>query len=260
MHPVVARLGPLTIYSYGLMVAAGFWTGSWIAAREYARRGGRAEDAWRLCFWMLVGAFVVSHGLAIVSAPEGPSWRSLFSGAGQVWYGALLGGLGTALLMARRLGVRLSAFLDSAALGIPVGHALGRVGCHLAGDGDWGTVTDLPWGVAYTRAYVGWPHPPGVRVHPTPLYEAACYLAIFALLWALRRRLEGRPGALLALYLVLASPARFAIEWIRVNPKVLWGLTQAQLLSIALFAAGAAWLARGARRDAAPPVGKAPTP
>ncbi|MEZ5333172.1 MAG: prolipoprotein diacylglyceryl transferase [Thermoanaerobaculia bacterium] len=81
MHPVVARLGPLTIYSYGLMVAAGFWTGSWIAAREYARRGGRAEDAWRLCFWMLVGAFVVSHGLAIVSAPEGPSWRSLFSGA-----------------------------------------------------------------------------------------------------------------------------------------------------------------------------------
>jgi phosphatidylglycerol:prolipoprotein diacylglycerol transferase len=148
------------------------------------------------------------------------------------------------------MGMDRAAFLDSVALGAPVGHALGRVGCHLAGDGDWGTVTAGPWGVAYENAFIGWPHPPGVRVHPTSLYEAACYLAIFALLWGVRRRLEDRPGALLALYLVLAAPARFAIETIRIDPEVLWGLTQAQLLSIALFAAGAVWLWRRRARSA----------
>jgi phosphatidylglycerol:prolipoprotein diacylglycerol transferase len=250
MHPVLFELGPLTLYSYGLMVALGFWVGSWIAARETARRGGRSADAWRLCLWMLLGAFVASHGLAVLTQPGGPTWSSVFSGAGQVWYGALLGGLATAFVGARRMGMDRAAFLDSVALGAPVGHALGRVGCHLAGDGDWGTVTAGPWGVAYENAFIGWPHPPGVRVHPTSLYEAACYLAIFALLWGVRRRLEDRPGALLALYLVLAAPARFAIETIRIDPEVLWGLTQAQLLSIALFAAGAVWLWRRRARSA----------
>jgi phosphatidylglycerol:prolipoprotein diacylglycerol transferase len=253
VHPVLVELGPLTVYSYGMMVALGFWAGSWIAAREYRRRGGRAEDAWALCLWMLAGAFVVSHGLAVVTRPGGPTWAALLSGAGQVWYGALLGGLATAFLMARRLGIRLPVFLDAVAPGIPIGHALGRIGCHLAGDGDWGTVTDHPWGVAYENAYIGWPHPPGVRVHPTPLYEAAAYVAIFALLWASRRRLEPRPGALLALYLLLAAPTRFAIEGIRVNPEVLWSLTQAQLLSLALFTTAALWLLLSPRPDRSPP-------
>lgn len=252
MHPVLFEIGPLTVYSYGVMVALGFWFGGWIAAREHARRGGRREDAWRLCLWMLAGAFVASHGLAVLTRPGGPTWDAVFSGGGQVWYGALLGGLATAFLVARRLGVPLASFLDAAAPGIPVGHALGRIGCHLAGDGDWGTVTDVPWGVAYEAAYVGWPHPPGVRVHPTSLYEAGIYLTIFAVLWRARRRLEDRPGALLALYLLLAAPARFAIETIRVEPRVLWGLTQAQLLSILLFAAAAFWLTAPARRAARP--------
>lgn len=252
MHPVLLEIGPLTVYSYGVMVALGFWVGSWVAVREHARRGGRAEDAWRLCLWMLAGAFVGSHALAVVTQPGGPTWRSVLSGGGQVWYGALLGGLATAFLVARRRGVALPSFLDAVALGIPVGHALGRVGCHLAGDGDWGTVTELPWGVAYVNAYVGWPHPPGIAVHPTPLYEAALYLTIFALLWTARRRLERRPGALLAVYVLLAAPARFAIETIRVEPRLLWGLTQAQLLSVLLSAAAALWLAVTVRRASRP--------
>src|SRR5207247_1124988 len=81
----------------------------------------------------------------------------------------------------------------------------------------------------------GWAKPPGVRVHPPPLYEAAAYVAIFALLWRLRR--ESVPaGALLALYLVLSGVARFLVEFVRVNPRLLFGLTEAQLVSLALVA------------------------
>lgn len=252
MHPVLLELGPLKIYSYGAMVALGFWLGTWITAREYGRRGGAPERVWRIAVAVLVAAFLTSHLLAVAGGGGGWSWRDLVRGAGQVWYGALLGGLVAAGLLARRFGLDLAKFFDSMALGIPLGHAVGRVGCHLAGDGDWGTVTELPWGVAYTNAYIGWPHAEGVRVHPAPLYESAAYLLVFAMLWALRRRrLAG--GVLFAIYLVAAALARFAIEFVRVNPPALVGLTRAQVISLALVASGAAWIVLRRRRPGRAP-------
>src|SRR5690242_11994354 len=95
--------------------------------------------------------------------------------------------------------------------------------------------------MAYPYAVVGWDKPPGVRVHPTPLYEAAAYLGIFALLWRLRR--EPAPdGTIFALYLVLSGAARFLVEFVRINPRIALGLTEAQLVSLALVVIGAAQL------------------
>jgi phosphatidylglycerol:prolipoprotein diacylglycerol transferase len=241
MFPILAKLGPVTLYSYGLMMAIGFWLATWLASGEYRRRGGDADRFWKLAVYCFVAALVASHlwwwmgafgdGRATVG--------DLLSGSGHVWFAGLLGGLVTGWWLTRRQRLDTLEVLDSAALGIPVGHALGRIGCHLAGDGDWGRVTDAPWGVAYTNAIIGWPHPAGVHVHPTPLYEAAAYGLTFAMLWAYRRRAPR--GALLGACLVLTSVARWVIELWRLNPVVAMGLTEAQLVAMALCALGA-WL------------------
>jgi phosphatidylglycerol:prolipoprotein diacylglycerol transferase len=105
--------------------------------------------------------------------------------------------------------------------------------------------------MAYPYAVVGWDKPPGVRVHPTPIYEFAAYLAIFILLW--RRRARSVPdGVSFAIYLVLAGAARFLVEFVRINPPVLLGLTRPQLVSVALVVIGA-WLLATRRRAPAVP-------
>src|SRR6185369_11319059 len=120
---------------------------------------------------------------------------------------------------------------------IVLGQAIGRLGCQISGDGDWGRETTLPWGMAYPYAVVGWDKPPGVRVHPTPLYECAAYLVVFAILWRLQRE-DPPDGTILAWYLVLASAARFVIEFVRINPRIAFGLSEAQLTSLGLIACG----------------------
>src|SRR5262249_27626115 len=114
---------------------------------------------------------------------------------------------------------------------------IGRIGCELAGDGDWGRETTLPWGRAYPNAIVGWPYAPDVRVHPAPLYEMLAYTTIFALLWSIRRRSHA-DGTIFWWYLVLAPAARFVIEFVRINPRIFLDLTQAQWISLALMAIG----------------------
>jgi phosphatidylglycerol:prolipoprotein diacylglycerol transferase len=97
--------------------------------------------------------------------------------------------------------------------------------------------------VAYTAATAGWPHPPGVRVHPAALYEMAALLASAAALWGLRTRL--RPdGAVFFLYLALAGATRFAVEFVRTNPAVALGLTEAQWTSAGIVGIACVWLRR----------------
>src|SRR2546428_7918232 len=148
---------------------------------------------------------------------------------------------------------------DACAPAIALGQAIGRLGCQAAGDGDWGPETTLPWGMAYPYAVVGWDKPPGVRVHPTPLYEAAVYAAIFALLWRLRRE-PAADGAILALYLVLSGAARFLVEFVRVNPRIAFGLTEAQLASLTLVAIGGGGLVSRRGGGGGPRPGVLPAP
>jgi phosphatidylglycerol:prolipoprotein diacylglycerol transferase len=131
--------------------------------------------------------------------------------------------------------------VDCIAPALAVGLAIGRIGCQLAGDGDWGTVSDLPWAMAYPNAIVGWDYPPGVRVHPAPVYEMVANLGLFAFLWSIRKRPQP-DGTIFWWYLIVSAAIRFAIEFVRLNPVTLLGLTAAQLTSLVLIVIGSGML------------------
>jgi phosphatidylglycerol:prolipoprotein diacylglycerol transferase len=133
-----------------------------------------------------------------------------------------------------------------AAVPLAAGYAIGRIGCQLAGDGDYGKAWNGPWAMTYPHGTV----PTTTPVHPTPIYETLTMVIVAIVLWRLRHRY--RPGTLFALYLVLAGAERFLVEFLRRNPGELLGLTQPQLISIVMIAGGIAWLAlRGAQDTAA---------
>jgi phosphatidylglycerol:prolipoprotein diacylglycerol transferase len=136
------------------------------------------------------------------------------------------------------------ALLDLASVPLAMGYAIGRIGCQVSGDGDYGKVSNLPWAMGYPHGTV--PTPPGVKVQPTPIYETVAMGLVAWWLWRMRDRF--RPGALFAFYLVLSGAERLLVEFIRRNNRVLLGLTAPQLESIGLVIAGMAWLAWMARR------------
>jgi phosphatidylglycerol:prolipoprotein diacylglycerol transferase len=255
MYPVLLQLGPVTIYSFGAMMAVALLTGGWLVAKEMDRKGLPGELASNLLVAAAIGAVVGGRLWVVIE-----DWRGflndpigmIFTGSGFAFYGGFVAAVLLVYLTVRRHGLPWWSITDCAAPVIALGHAIGRVGCQLAGDGDWGTVSELPWAMAYPNAIIGWDHPPGVRVHPTPLYEMLAYLAVFAVLWRIRTRPRA-DGQLFCWYLVLAPSARFLIEFVRHNPRHVFGLSVAQLFSILLIALGVAgfsWL-RGARAQPA---------
>src|SRR5262249_50306956 len=221
--------------------ALGFIAGAWVLGLELRRRGEDPDLASTFVLWAAVGGLIGARVLFLVEewrAFLDNPWPLLFTGSGFVWYGGLIGGVLGLTLCIYRHHLSWLDMMDAAAPAISLGHGIGRMGCHFAGDGDWGPPTTLPWGVAYPNAIVGWDYAPGVRVHPTPLYETIAYVTIFALLWS-RRTKPHQPGAQFGLYLLLAGIARFMLEFVRVNPPLLLGLSQAQLISVVLLAVGA---------------------
>ncbi len=144
----------------------------------------------------------------------------------------------------RREGIPWLKAADICAPALALAYGIGRIGCHVAGDGDWGIETTAPWGVAYTNAIIGWvnpltgvPYPPGVKVHPTPIYEFLQALVVFGILWSLRKKAYP-DGTIFWLYLILSGVARFTVEFWRVNPPLALGLSEAQWFSLVLVAAG----------------------
>src|ERR1051325_9336014 len=237
MYPTFFHIGTFEVTSFGVMVAIGALVGLWVFGRELSRSKlppSASDAAMAGVFGGLVGAkllWVVEH------LGESPFRDLILSRGGMSWFGGLLGGVGTALVFMRRLRLPILATLAAATPALAIGHAIGRIGCFLVGD-DYGRPTDLPWGVAFPR---GLP-PTDVRVHPTQLYEMA---ALFIVAWLLIRwRRRGVADAVvLGRYLVLAGSIRFAIEFIRVNERIVGPLTLAHLVSLALAIAGIVLLA-----------------
>jgi phosphatidylglycerol:prolipoprotein diacylglycerol transferase len=248
MYPIVLRLGPLTIYSYGLMMAIAFLAAAYLTSQELTRKGLNGELASTMVLWAAVGGLLGARLLAIIDDWSGfvsDPLHSIFSGSGFVFYGGLIGGCIAVSWTIYRNGLPWLVTVDCIAPGLVLAQGIGRIGCQLAGDGDWGVETTLPWGMAFPNAIVGWPYAPGVRVHPAPLYEFAAYAAICAVLWAVRKRADP-DGTIFWLYLVMAPTARFLIEFVRINPRVFLGLSQSQLISLALVLIGV-WRLAAAR-------------
>lgn len=244
MHPEI-DIGPITLQTFGLMFGLAFVAAGAVIARRFTELGRQADWAYEMAFVALIGGLVGSR-LDFVAA----NWSdvkddvlgSLFSGSGLVWYGGAIGGAIAVLLWARYRGILGLALLDLAAVPLALGYAIGRVGCQLSGDGDYGKAWDGPWAMAYPNGTV----PTRTEVHPTPVYETLAMGVVAIVLWNLRDRF--RPGLLFAMYLVAAGFERFLVEFVRRNDDVALGLTQAQLLSVAMMLAGGIWLLVARRR------------
>src|SRR3954465_9387450 len=251
MQPEI-HLGPLTIQTFGICFAVGFLVAAGIIARRFKELGEPAEWTWEMTFSVMVGGLVGARLDYLVenwSKVSGDLLGNLFSGSGLVWYGGVIGGaLGVVLWAWRRRWLGL-ALLDTAAIPLALGYAIGRIGCQLSGDGDYGKHTDLPWGMSYPHGTV----PTTDTVHPTPVYETLAMGLVALLLWQLRDRL--RPGLLFALWLFLSGLERLLIEFIRRNDPVALGPTLPPLVTLAMMSAGGIWLARARAPRLAPARG-----
>jgi phosphatidylglycerol:prolipoprotein diacylglycerol transferase len=250
VYPILFRIGTFEITSFGVLVALGALCGLWLYGRELSRSGLPQTAADAALAGVLGGLAGAKLLWSIEHAGEEPFLSLILSRGGMSWFGGLIGGVGTALIMLRRQRVPLVPAIAAATPALAVGHAIGRLGCFFVGD-DYGRPSNLPWAVAFPQ---GLP-PTEVRVHPTQLYEAAALLVVAWLL--IRWRRQGTPDAVvLGRYLVLAGSIRFAIEFIRVNVRLIGPLTLAHLISLTLVALGVIMLVT-ATRSPAPHAGGA---
>ena len=237
MQPEI-DIGPITLQTFGLCFAFGFIAAGAVLAKRFAELGKPPDWAYEMVFAALVGGVVGAKLDYVVQNPGEP----LFSGSGLVWFGGAIGGAAGVLLWARWRKLAGWEVCDIAAVPLALGYAIGRVGCQLAGDGDYGIPWDGPWAMSYPDGTV----PTTEEVHPTPVYEALAVGAIAYALWRLRDAFTA--GMLFALYLVLSGIERLLVEFIRRNDEVVLGLTQPQVISILMILAGGAWIATRARR------------
>ncbi len=251
MQPELNVFG-LTLQTFGLMLGIAFIVCGALTSRYLKEIGKPADWAYEFIFAAIIGGLVGSRLWWVVENWDETSddlFGSLFTGAGLVFYGGAIGGAIAVLFWSRRKGFWEGRTLDMGAAPLAAGYAIGRIGCQLAGDGDYGIPWDGPWAMAYPNGTV----PTDVPVHPTPVYETIVMGIVTVVLWRLRHSL--RPGNLFALWAVLAGAERFLVEFIRRNDEVVAGLTQPQLISLAMILAGGAWLVthRGPAPAAAKP-------
>lgn len=251
MYPEI-EIGPLTLQTFGLMFGLGFIAAGAVIARRLAEWGRPPDWAYEMAFAGLLGGLIgarIDYLIQNWDAVSDDLLGSLFSGAGLVWFGGAIGGALAVVLWARWRGLLGLGLLDLAAAPLAIGYAIGRIGCQLSGDGDYGQAWDGPWAMAYPEGTVSI----DTEVHPTPIYETLAMGTVAILLWRLRDRFA--PGVLFALYLFLAGLERFLVEFLRRNEDVFLGLTEAQLLSVAMMAVGGSWFAlrSGAGRPGADP-------
>jgi len=244
MYPEI-HIGPLTLQTFGLMFAFAFLAAGALIAKRLKEIGKPVDWAYEMCFAALFGGLVGSRVYFVIQnfeSVKGDLLGNLFGGSGLVWYGGAIGGALAVLGWAayrRFLGL---ALLDLAAPALALGYAIGRCGCQLSGDGDYGKPWNGPWAMSYPHGTV----PTERTVQPTPIYETLAMGLGAWMLWQLRDRF--RTGVLFAIYLVYAGAERFLVEFIRRNHHVVLGLTAAQLESLGMMAIGAVWILAVKRR------------
>lgn len=240
MLPQLVKIGPFTLYSFGLMVVLGFALGTYLAAR-LARERGLDGEAFLDGAVIILFAAILGARLLFVALNSREYAQNLFEVAalwrgGMSFHGGAIAGIlaGVAYMRVRKLPVLPMA--DAAAPGLALGYAFGRIGCFLNGC-CYGGPTTLPWGMHFPGTE------PHLSYHPAQIYASVLnFLLVPALIWAYRR--PHRSGQVLALYIGAYSVYRFAIEGLRkgVTAEVFWmGLTEAQVFSAVCVVLAAGW-------------------
>lgn len=266
MFPYI-HLGPWHIGTFGLLL--------WFAAvcatvvlHYNFKRNGVDADALNIVALAVVAGIV---GAKLWHELQNPhelvaAWRQIFLPgfkhpfdilrgflfwfqAGFAWFGGLLAGIAVLMWQGRiarfkgslegTQGERVGSLrmLDLAAPAAAIGYGVGRIGCLLSGDGDYGVNTTLPWGVHMAKDALVPPNPPNALVQPTPIYELLFSILVFWILWKLSER--HKPiGWLTGMYLVLSGIGRFLVEFVRINPRLYWGMSNAQVAAIGSILAG----------------------
>lgn len=242
MYPIVFTvelplLGKFTLHSFGVMMMLGFLVPTIFMRRAFKEIDLDPDFASTISVAAIIGGvigarlyFIIEHWSDFMNAP----FAMLFSGAGLVWYGGLIGGVLTVAWTVKHYNMPFWKTADIVATLVLLGQAFGRMGCLLAADGDYGPPTDVPWAMSFPNGAV----PTNELVHPTPIYDMILLLAAFFTLWPMRRR-NLVPGTLFGLYFIAVGVGRFITEFWRTTPKLLFGwMTLAQIISLVLLTLG----------------------
>ncbi len=273
MYPFL-HLGSLHIGTFGLLLWLAAVCGTWVLHRNFVRGGINADALNVVVFTVVAGILGAklwhelqdTHELAL-------AWRQIllpgmshplevaggfFSWfkAGFAWFGGLTAGVAT--LMAQGISLRLNGLtgrqaaqrmLDLASPAAAIGYGIGRIGCLTSGDGDYGKNTTLPWGVHMAKDALVPPTPTDALVQPTPIYELLYALLIGWWLW--KRGSKPLPlGFLTGEYLVLSGIGRFLVEFVRINPRLYWGLSNAQVAALGTAVVGGVMMLMTRRNEA----------
>jgi len=241
------HLGPLSIPTFGLMVATGLLAASYVLQADFDRRRDgflkqgylkeSKEPSHHDEGFLIIGIAGICGlvGARLYHVLESPRELMadpslLISRFGFAWFGGFLGGFIALLFLGKHYRIPTLEFMDLCSPAACVGYAIGRIGCLLSGDGDYGVPTKLPWGMSFPNGVVATTE----RVHPTPIYEFLIWMLIAVILWQMgKKALSGEaPGKVFCAYLILTGVARFLIEFIRINPRSFFAMSNAQTASL----------------------------
>ena len=258
MYPDLFSIGPFTIHSFGLMMGIGFIIASFVLTKELRRKNLDPNMGSTITLIAVIFGVVGSKMLFLIE-----SWNDFihapismtFSPGGLTWYGGFLLATFVIMLYVRGKKIPFLKICDAAAPALMIGYGIARIGCHLSGDGDYGMPTNLPWAAVYSKgtyppsaAFRDFPDivkqygvngivPDTTPCHPTPIYEFLMAVVLFIILWKMRKHIT-QNGVLFMWYLIFAGSARFLVEFLRLNPRLIFGLSEAQLISIVIIGLG----------------------
>jgi phosphatidylglycerol:prolipoprotein diacylglycerol transferase len=278
MFPYI-NIGPVHLGTFGLLLWLAAVAATVVLHKNFVRNGVDADALSVVAFVVIAGVLGAKtwHELqnpadltAAMRQIGAPGWHRPFAvamgflhwfQAGFAWFGGMLAGIAMLMWQGREAkpagltgwmaSVRM---LDLAAPAAAVGYGVGRIGCLTSGDGDYGINTTLPWGVHMAKDALVPPTPPNALVQPTPVYELLFALALAWLLWQLAKK--ARPvGWITGVYLLLSGVGRFLVEFVRVNPRLYWGMSNAQVAALGSAVVGVLVMVVAARgKVVAPPV------
>ncbi|MBW2977410.1 prolipoprotein diacylglyceryl transferase [Candidatus Woesearchaeota archaeon] len=222
------QLGPITIQSYGVLVALAFLVATLLAVKEAKRRRLDSEKIYGLVIWLIVGGIFGSRLMYVIG-----NWSYFFPHdmlaifkiwqGGLDWIGGFIGAAVAGLLHLKFNKLKPWKYADACAPSIAIGHAIGRIGCILGDGGHVGKLTTMPWGFLIN----------GEIRHVTAWYGLILESFNFLILWKLRKK-KYFDGFLLAMYIFIYSIGRFIIDFFRADP-LHYSLTATQWILIALF-------------------------
>jgi phosphatidylglycerol:prolipoprotein diacylglycerol transferase len=258
MHPVIFSFGGITIYSFGLMMGISFLIGNYILTQEFKRKKLHPDLASNITLIALIAGvsgskllYLLENWSSFVKDPFGMT----FSPGGLTFYGGFILATASIYFYAKQKKITFIKIADAAGPALLLAYGIARIGCHLAGDGDYGFPTTLPWGTDYSNgtyppsaAFRNFPEvtnlfpngivPDNTLCHPTPVYETIICAVFFLFLW--KNRLKWTmDGQMFYAYLVLAGVERFTVEFFRLNPRLMLGLSEAQIIAVILIMIGA---------------------